>query len=113
MTIRAYISEKLKAYGVTEAQLIDVAIEQGVDLDSDVTDADSTSIGVALIRTLEECIFAPRLSNVSESGFSMSWNYENVGKYYLWLCKKYGLTPNSEIVAMLDIPTIIDRTDNW
>ena len=85
MTIRAYISDKLKAYGISEAQLIDLSITTGLDLDADVMAIEPSVVGVALTKTLEECILAPRLSNVSESGFSMSWNYESVGKYYLCL----------------------------
>lgn len=74
MTIRAYISDKLKAYGISEAQLIDLSITTGLDLDADVMAIEPSVVGVALTKTLEECILAPRLSNVSESGFSMSWN---------------------------------------
>ncbi len=113
MTISAYISEKLKAYGITEAQLVDVSLSSGLDLDSDVLANNQTSVGIALTHTLEECILAPRLSNVSENGFSMSWNYESVGKYYLWLCRKWGVTPNDDVLAMLGVSSIIDRTDNW
>lgn len=113
MTIRAYITEKLKAFGISEAQLIDIAISSGIDLDGDVQDCEPAVVGVALTHTLEECILAPRLSSVSESGFSMSWNYESVGKYYVWLCRKWGLNPNDDVLALLGISTIIDRSDNW
>lgn len=113
MTIRAYISDKLKAYGISEAQLVDLSISSGLNLDFDVTDNDPAAIGIALTQALEECILAPHMSNVSESGFSMSWNYESVGKYYLWLCRKWGLTPNDDVMAMIGLSTIIDRTDNW
>lgn len=113
MTIRAYITDKLKAYGITEAQLIDLSVSSGLDLDSNVTEFNTNAVGIALTQTLEECILAPRLSSVSESGFSMSWNYESVGKYYLWLCRKWGVPPNDDVLGMLGISTIIDRTDNW
>ncbi len=113
MTIRAYITEKLKAFGISEAQLIDISMSSGLDLESDVTAADQSAVGIAMTKTLEECIFAPRLTNVSENGFSMSWNYESIGKYYLWLCRRWGLTPNDEVLAMLGISSIIDRTDCW
>lgn len=113
MTIRAYISEKLKAYGITEAQLVDLAISSGLDLDSDVADNAPAEVGEALTHTLEECILAPRLASVSEGGFSLSWNYDAVGKYYLWLCKKWGLTPNADVMAMLGLSSVIDRTSSW
>lgn len=113
MTIRAYITEKLKAYGISEAQLIDLSLTSGLDLEAEVEASNAQSVGIAVTQTLEEVILAPRMSNVSESGFSISWDYEHVGKYYLWLCKKWGLTPNKDVMGMLGISTIIDRTDNW
>lgn len=113
MTIRAYISDKLKAYGVSEAQLIDLSISSGLDLDANVTDYEPSVIGIALTHTLEECILAPRVSNVSESGFSMSWDCSSASKYYIWLCRKWGLTPNADVMEMLGVSTIIDRTDDW
>lgn len=113
MTIRAYISDKLKAYGITEAQLVDLSISLGINPDSDVEDNTPTAVGIALTQTLEECILAPRITSVSENGFSLSWNYESVGKYYLWLCRKWGVTPNDDVLGMLGISTIIDRTENW
>lgn len=113
MTIRSYISDKLKAYGITEAQLIDLSISSGLELDADVMSANQDVLGVALTQTLEECILAPRMTNVSESGFSVSWNYESAAQYYLWLCRKWGVIPNDDVLALLGIPSIIDRTDNW
>lgn len=113
MTIRAYISDKLKAYSISEAQLVDLSISSGIDLEADVMTVSPAIVGVVLTHTLEECILAPRLSNISESGFSMSWNYESVGQYYLWLCRKWGVTPNDDVLGLLGIPSIIDRTDSW
>ena len=113
MTIRAYISAKLKAFGISEAQLVDLSMTSGLDLDSDVTTNDPKEVGIAMTQTLEECILAPRLTNVNESGFSMSWNYDSMGKYYLWLCRKWGLTPDDDVLAMLGLSSIIDRTNEW
>lgn len=113
MTIRAYITDKLKAYGISEAQLIDVALTQGIDLESDVADCNPMRVGIALAQILEECILAPRLSSVSEGGFSLSWNYDAAGKYYVWLCRKWDMTPNADVLAMLGLSSVIDRTANW
>lgn len=113
MTIRAYISDKLKAFGITEAQLVDMSISSGLDLDANVEEQEPIKVGTALTQTLEELILMPKMTNVSESGFSMSWNFDKIGQYYVWLCKKWGLTPNSDVLAMLGISTIIDRTNIW
>lgn len=113
MTVREYISDKLKAFGITEAQLVDVYLNTGLNLEADVTAQPTATVGVALTRTLEELILAPRMSNVSESGFSMSWDFANVSKYYLWLCKKWGLTPDSEVLAAMGLSVISDKTSKW
>lgn len=113
MTIRAYISDKLRAFGISEAQLVDMSLSSGLDLESDVMEADATKVGVALTQTLEEVILAPKMTNVNESGFSVSWVFDNVGKYYLWLCNRWGLKPNDDVLSMLGLSTIIDRTDIW
>ncbi len=113
MTIRAYISDKLKAFGISEAQLIDLSISSGLDLDADVLSCEPSVVGIALTQTLEECILAPRVSNVSENGFSMSWDFASVGNYYIWLCRKWGITPNADVLQMLGVSAIIDRSDNW
>lgn len=113
MTIRAYISDKLRAFGISEAQLVDMSLSSGLDLESDVSEADATKVGVALTQTLEEVILAPKMTNVNESGFSVSWDFNSVGKYYLWLCKRWGLTPDDDVLSMLGLSTIIDRTNIW
>lgn len=113
MTIRAYISDKLRAFGISEAQLVDMSLSSGLDLESDVMEADPTIVGVTLTHTLEEVILAPKMTNINESGFSASWDFNSVGKYYIWLCRKWGLTPNDDVLSMLGLSTITDRTNIW
>lgn len=113
MTIRAYISDKLKAFGISEAQLVDMSLSSGLDLESDVAEENADAVGVMMTHTLEEVILAPKMTNINESGFSASWDFDSVGKYYLWLCRKYGLTPNDDALSMLGLSTITDRTNVW
>lgn len=101
------------AFGVSEAQLADMSLSFGLDLDSNVAECNALTLGTALTKTLEELILAPRRTNVNENGFSMSWDYASVSNYYLWLCKKYGIKPDSDVVAMLGISSIIDKTNVW
>lgn len=112
MTIRAYISDKLKAFGISEAQFADISAA-GIDLDAEYSGGESEAVGKALVSVMEELTLAPRVSNVSESGFSMSWDYGELGKYYLWLCKKYGVEPNDDVLSMLGVSMITDRTNLW
>lgn len=36
-----------------------------------------------------------------------------IGQYYMWLCRKYGVTPDNEVVAALGLSTITDKSDIW
>jgi hypothetical protein len=58
-------------------------------------------------------VLAPRLQSVNESGFSLSWDFATLGKYYLWLCRRYGVSADSDTLQLLGISTITDKTDIW
>lgn len=113
MKAAQYICGKLRAFGVTDAQLLDMYLTHGVDPDSEVTADNADAIGTAMTHMLEELILAPYQKSVSESGFSVSWDFANVSKYYLWLCNRYGLKPSSEVKEALGISMIMDRTGTW
>ncbi len=114
MTIREYISQKLGAFGnISEAQLLDMSLSGKFGLEDEYRVDNSRSVGIAMVGSIEEIVFAPKMKSVSESGFSMSWNYDGLGKYYLWLCRKWGVTPNEDVVGMLGISMVIDRTNCW
>lgn len=114
MTAGEYISQKLNAFGtISEAQLLDIALAGGFSLESEYSLEIEKNVGVGLTKSIEELVLAPKVKSVSESGFSMSWDFDGLGKYYLWLCKKWGVTPDDEVLGMLGISTIIDRTNCW
>ena len=115
MTTGEYISQKLASFGnLSEAQLLDMSAAGGFFLDDEyVASENARSVGIGMISGIEELVFAPKMKSVSESGFSVSWDYDGLGKYYLWLCRKWGVTPNDEVLGMLGISMIIDRTDCW
>ena len=66
-----------------------------------------------MISVIEELMLAPCMSNVNENGFSVSWDYSRIGQYYMWLCRKYGVAPDNEVVAALGLSTITDKSDIW
>lgn len=113
MTIREYISQKLNAFGLTEAHYHDVVIASGLALD-DIYTADNVSdVGKAMVSLIEELIFSPRLTNVNEGGFSMSWDFGGLGKWYLLLCRRYGVKPNADVMSQMGVSAIVDRTSKW
>ncbi len=111
MKIREYISQKLRAWNITDAQLADIS--SGIDLDEEYTSDNSQVVGKAMISVIEELMLAPYMSNVNENGFSVSWDYSKIGQYYMWLCRKYGVAPDNEVVAALGLSTITDKSDIW
>lgn len=113
MTIREYISDKLQAFNPTEAEFVGFSIANKIALEEDITNANFTLVERGMVGMLESVILAPYRSNVSESGFSMSWDFSHIGKWYQMLCKKYGLTPNEEVLDAMGISRIIDRTNIW
>ena len=113
MTIREYVSQILQAFNVTEAVLTDMAGRLPVSLDDEYTFDIAPTVGVALVETIEDLILAPRLSNVNESGFSMSWDFTNLGSYYLFLCKRWGVKPDEDVLAASGQSVIIDKTSSW
>lgn len=113
MTVREYITKKLQAFNPNDADLSILAIESGLALDEEYTTDNAMETGVGLVNIIESLVFAPRVTSVSESGFSISWNFDNIGKYYLYLCNKYGKTPNDDVVTMLGVSMIKDVSNLW
>jgi len=108
MTNGEYMREKLQAFDVTEAQLLD----SGINLTDDYT-PNSRPVALAIIKILEDMVLAPQRTNISENGFSISWDTANLAKYYRYLCKQWGVTPNADVTETIQIPTIRDRSELW
>lgn len=113
MTIHEYVSQKLQAFNVSEAVLTDFEASLGISLDDDYTFDIAPSIGKAMASTIEELVLAPRLSNINEGGFSMSWDFADLGKYYVYLCKKWGVPVNNDVLSATGISAIIDASNLW
>ena len=107
MTNREYILQKLSGFNVTEALLADMK----VNLNEEYTP--SFEMDMAIIGALEELLLAPDIRNVSESGFSMSWDKTNVGKWYIHLCQKVGRKPDPDILPLLGVSMINDISNLW
>lgn len=111
MSIREYITQKFQAWNVTLANLMDVG--SYIDLDNEYTSENADSVGKAMVSIIEELTLAPYMSQVNENGFSVSWDYSKIGQYYMWLCRKYGVEPNTDVMAALGLSTIRDMSDIW
>ena len=101
--------QKMAAFQVNEALLADIA--QDIDLDAPYTG--DPAVGKALVKGIEEMILQPYMNSVSESGFSVSWNRDNLGRWYRWLCQKYGVALDPGALAALGVSSIVDISDSW
>ena len=108
MTNGEYMKEKLQALDITDAHLLD----SGIDLNAEYT-PNSRTTALGMIKVIEDLVLAPQRTNISENGFSVSWNVENLAKYYKYLCKKWGVDLNPDIAETMQIPTIKDVSEIW
>lgn len=115
MTIREYISEELSAFGkLAEAEFLAFSIDSTLDLGQEVTDTETLrQAKQGVLALLERRLLAPRAQSVSESGFSISWNFDNLGRFYLWYCKQCNQKPNPDVQQVLGISMITDKSDVW
>lgn len=109
MTVKEYIVSSLPGVTVPESFFVDMPL----DLDAEYDSSMFYAVGDAMVGALAGLILAPMVKSVNENGFSMSWDRGTLGKYYLWLCKRYGITPDPEVVALIGTSSVIDISDIW
>ena len=108
MTVKEYISGKLAAFHVGESQLADIVLSD-INPDEEYTRDNADAVGRCMIDILVELMCAPYQKSINENGFSVSWDMDNMWRWYLWLCKKYGVTPDYALVPGLN--SIIEISD--
>ena len=107
MTVKEFIQSSVPGITIPEAFFA----EHDFDFDQDYEPG--LAVGDVMISILEGVILAPRVKSVNENGFSMTWDTDSLGKYYLWLCKKYGKTPDPDVIGLLGMNSVIDISDCW
>lgn len=108
MTNREYISQKLGDFGVTEADFLDL-MSKGIEPEDRYMG--DQAFGEAYASLVAEIVLRPRATSIHENGFSMSWNVPDLGKYYLAICSRYGITPDPLICS--EVNSIKDISDCW
>ena len=106
MTNGEFIIDQMRAYGVTEGDMM--IIKDDVTLDAELNVADAEKAMIALIA---KAAVAPYQKSINENGFSVSWDMDGLGRWYLWLCRKYGVTPDYSLVP--GISSVIEISDIW
>lgn len=113
MRVGEYITAKMSPFGFTEVALADYVSANPIDLEAEVTAENTDEVNRGMIPVIEYFLFAPRQTNISEGGFSVSYNFDNLFKWYLWLCRRYGIKPDGQIVEMSGLSVISDASDLW
>ncbi len=104
MTSKQYITKSLNGLNVTEDDIDIILLKSGIEAESD---ADIEACDMAVHRRFT-VVLKGMTQNVSEGGYSVSWNMEAVKMYYNALCCEYGL--DNVLNAR---PAIRDRSNMW
>jgi len=104
MTNKQYISKSLKGLNVSEDD-IDIIIAKS-SIDADAT-ADVEACDRAVHKRFS-VVLKGMTQNISEGGYSISWNMDAVKMYYNALCNEYGLEN-----VLNARPVIRDRSNMW
>ena len=107
MTNREFIQQQMRAFGVTESDLMFVDLNP----DDEVTDVSVTE--KAMIPLLAKLALSPYQKSINENGFSVAWDVSKMGWLYKYLCSKYGITPDPQVLAAFGMSVIIDQTKKW
>ena len=91
MTVNDYIKQKFQTFGIqlSEADLLDMCLNSKISGEDEMSEDCYDRVSVAIAKFIASLLL--RATSISESGFSMSWNLEEIKQYYSFLCKLYGL----------------------
>ena len=90
MTYQQYITAQLSRFNVSAEEIALIFIEQGLSPDTEVTDAASLiPVKTAIYNWAPFAIAG--LQNVSEGGYSITWNVDGFKLWYAWLADGLGL----------------------
>lgn len=104
MTNKEYLTKSLNGLNISEDDIDIILLKGGLDADDK---ADVKACDVAVYNRMS-VILKGMLQNVSEGGYSISWNMEAVKLYYAALCNELG--KENVLVAR---PKVRNRSNIW
>lgn len=113
MTIKEYIQMEFEAFGIEDAQIFEVLSSSSLCWEDECIPENLMERQNMCLDILEGLLFRPRLKTINESGISLTYDFDGIGKWYLFLCRKVGRNPNEDIVGMLGVSAITDKTNIW
>lgn len=104
MTNKQYLLKSLSGLGVTEDDVDIILVKASLGTDDNV---DIQACDLAAYNRMS-VVFRGAMRNVSEGGYSVSWNLEAIKLYYNALCSELGLEN-----VLLSRPKIRDKSNVW
>ena len=104
MTNREYLTKTLTGLNISEDDIEIIILKGGLEADADV---DTRACDMAVYNRMS-IILKGDMQNVSEGGYSISWNLDAVKLYYYALCNELG--KENVLVAR---PKIRNRSNIW
>lgn len=104
MTNKQYLTKALSGLNMTEDDIDIILVKSELDADADV---DVRGCDMATYNRMS-VLFKGALLNVSEGGYSVSWNMEAVKLFYSALCNELGL--DNVLYAR---PKVRNRSNLW
>ncbi len=103
MTYKEWMATTVKRFGIG-ADDVELMLVNRVDM---IPDADAEVNPTTAKRALvAEFATAIPLANVSEGGYSVSWNWEAIKFWYNQMCSELGITPAGK-------PTVRNKSNRW
>lgn len=104
MTNREYIQKTLSRFNVDDDQIELILVDNDLDGDSNVV---VSSCKAALYASMSS-ILPATIANVSEGGYSLSWNVEGLKLWYNALCREIGKDN-----VLVPKPKVRNRSNCW
>jgi hypothetical protein len=104
MTNKEYLAKLLNGLNISEEDIDIIILKSGIDADAiaDVQNADKA------VYNRMSVILKGVMQNVSEGGYSISWNMEAVKLFYSSLCNELGLEN-----VLVGRPKVRNRSNYW
>ena len=104
MTNKEYLTKALTGLDISEDDIDIIILKGGLEADANV---DTRACDMAVYNRMS-VILKGVMRNISEGGYSISWNLDAVKLYYCALCNELG--KENVLVAR---PKIRNRSDIW
>ena len=103
MTYKEWFTRTTTRFGIEAADVELILTNQQATIPDENAEVDVTTAKKALCKEFGSLI---PLANVSEGGYSVSWNWEAIKFWYKQTCGELGITP-------LTTPKVRNRSNRW